>query len=108
MIKGYAHTEANYQLAVNSLKDRYGREEKIIFAHVIALLELMMKKTPLVKGPKYVEQLWSLQSQLLSHIRSLEALNVSGQECQIFLTPIILLQLPQDFRLQWSREGENK
>ena len=30
VIKGYAHTEANYQLAVNSLKDRYGREEKII------------------------------------------------------------------------------
>ena len=96
-IRGYSLTEANYDIAVQALKDRYGKPDKIVFAHVQALLNI--KKTPLLKGPKYVEQLWHLQSELLSHIRSLKALEVTEELCQIFLTPIIFSQLPNDMRL---------
>lgn len=57
------------------------------------------------KGPKYVTQLWSLRDDILTHIRSLEALGVSGKQCEIFLTPIILSRLPNEIRLEWARKG---
>ena len=46
-----------------------------------------------------------LQDELLTHIRSLEALGVSGGEYGLFLTPVTLSRLPSDIRLEWSREG---
>ena len=103
VIRGYAITEANYETALSDLVDRYGRSGKIVFAHVQALL--MLKQKPILKGPKFVESLWQLQTEISSHVRSLENLGVTGDQCEIFLTPIILQQLPQDIRLLWAREA---
>ncbi|XP_068238777.1 uncharacterized protein [Palaemon carinicauda] len=38
VVKGLAHTSANYQVACKLLKERYHKPERIIFAHVQALL----------------------------------------------------------------------
>ena len=46
-----------------------------------------------------------MRDDLLSNIRSLEALGISGEKCEVFLTPIILSRLPNDLRLEWAREG---
>ena len=48
---------------------------------------------------------WKLQDELLAHVRSLEALGVTGDQYGVILTPLILSRLPQDVRLEWAREG---
>ncbi len=85
VVKGLAHTSENYQVACDLLKDRYGKPERIIFAHVQALLCGHVNLNQ--NGTKSVAQLWKLRDEILTHIRSLEALGVSGKQCEVFLTP---------------------
>ena len=52
--------------------------------------------------------LCKLQDELLAHVRSLEALGVTGEQSGVILTPLILSRLPQDVRLEWAREGQGR
>ncbi|XP_068229312.1 LOW QUALITY PROTEIN: uncharacterized protein [Palaemon carinicauda] len=104
VVKGLAHTSANYQVACKLLKERYHKPERIIFAHVQALLNGEVNIN--VSGPKGVAQLWKLRDDILIHIRSLEALGITGKQCEVFLTPIILSRLPSELRLEWARDGD--
>ena len=47
-----------------------------------------------------------LNDDLQSHTRSLAALGIDGTQYGVTLTPLLLSRLPQDVRLEWSREGE--
>lgn len=105
VIKGLALTTANYAVACTMLKERFGRSERIIFAHIQALLGVSVGLSIKPQGPKYVSSLWKLQDDLLTHIRSLKALGVSGDQFGVVLTPVILSRLPHDIRMEWSREG---
>jgi len=104
VVKGLAHTSVNYPVACDLLKERYGKPERIIFAHVQALLDGHVNIN--VSGPKGVAQLWKLRDEILIHIRSLEALGITGKQCEVFLTPIILSRLPSELRLEWARDGD--
>lgn len=104
VVKGLAHTSENYQVACDLLKDRYGKPERIIFAHVQALLCGHVNLNQ--NGTKSVAQLWKLRDEILTHIRSLEALGVSGKQWEVFLTPIIPSRLPNELRLEWARDGD--
>ncbi|XP_066940957.1 uncharacterized protein [Macrobrachium rosenbergii] len=103
VIQGLSQTSANYPIACKMLKERFGRPERIIFAHIQALLGITMP----AKNPSSgnVSSLWKLQDELLTHVRSLEALGVDGNQYGVFMTPVILSRLPPDIRLEWSREG---
>ena len=105
MVNGLAITEANYQVACDLLVNRYGRKERIIFAHIQGLLNLVM---PVQSKVSRVTLLWRLLDEVLTHIRSLESLGIRGSEYGVFLTPVILSRLPQDIRMEWSRDGEGK
>lgn len=93
-IGGLALTAANYGAAIDILKKRYGRPEKLVFLHIQSLLNL--------KEPNLV----ALQDSLLSHIRSLEALDVGGDKYGVILTPLVLSKLPEDVRMEWARTSE--
>ncbi|XP_063851761.1 uncharacterized protein LOC135095052 [Scylla paramamosain] len=84
------------------LKERFGKPERIIFAHIQALLNIDMPVKS--SGSKYIS-LWKMQDQLNSHVRSLEALGVKGDQYGVVLTPVILSRLPQEIRMEWSRDG---
>lgn len=103
VIQGLALSSANYKVACDLLKERFGRPERIIFAHVQGLLNISLP--PRAKGAGQCESLWKLQDQLLCHVRSLEGLGISGDKYGVVLSPIILSKLPQDIRLEWSRES---
>ncbi len=105
-VQGLSHTAVNYKTACDLLEERFGRKERIIFHHVQALLSGSVPVKS--KGSKYVSSLWGLRDEFLSHIRSLEALGVSGKQCETFLTPIILSRLPNDIRLEWARKGAGR
>lgn len=103
VIQGLALSSANYKTACNLLKDRFGRPQKIIFAHVQGLLNVSLP--PRVKGANTCDSLWKLLDQLQCHVRSLEGLGINGDQYGVVLTPVILSRLPQDIRLEWSRES---
>lgn len=104
VVKGLAHTSANYPVACNLLKERYKKPERIIFAHVQELLNGHVNIN--VGGPRGVAQLWKLRDDILVHIHSLETLGVTGKQCEVFLTPIILSRLHSEMRLEWARDGD--
>ena len=99
-IQGLSLTSQHYQSARQILTDRFGRKERIIFTHIQTLLNMpVMNKCS-------VSNLWKLNDDLQAHTRSLEALGICGTQYGVILTPLILSRLPQDVRLEWSREGE--
>ena len=104
-IQGLSPTARHYEIACDLLKERYGRTDKIIFAHIQGLLNL---SPPNPKGRLTVPILWKMQDELLAHVRSLEALGITWDKYGLFLTPVILSRLPQDLRMEWAREGEGK
>jgi len=103
VIQGLPLTEANYIAACTMLKERYGRKERIIFAHIQGLLNLSI----LSQNKLSVKSLWTLQDTIMTHVRSLESLGVNGEEYGLFLTPMILSRLPNEIRMEWARNGAN-
>ena len=102
VIAGLALTAVNYDTACQLLKNRYGRTDRIIFAHISDLLTLEVPKLPTVP------ELWGLYNNLQSHVRSLESLGITGTQYGVILTPLILSRLPDDLRMEWVREGDRK
>ncbi len=103
MLQGLTLTAANFPIACKMLKERFGKPERIIFAHIQALLNIDMPVKS--SGSKYISSLWKMQDQLNSHVRSLEALGVKGDQYGVVLTPVILSRLSQEIRMEWSRDG---
>lgn len=103
VLQGLTLTASNYPIACDMLKERFGKPERIIFAHIQALLNINMPTKS--SGSKYIASLWKMQDQLNTHVRSLEALGVKGGQYGVVLTPVILSRLPQEIRMEWSRDG---
>ena len=66
-ITGLETTDANYQVAIDILKERYGKKQLIINAHYSKLKEMPV-------SPTYYEKLQSTYDNIEKHLRSLEAL----------------------------------
>ena len=100
-ISGLSLNAANYQTAKELLTGRYGRKETIIFTHVQDLLVLGVAQHPTIR------QMWDFYDLLQSHVRSLAALGISGDEYGVILTPLVLSRLPAELRMEWARVGES-
>ena len=94
-------TTSNYKSACDILVERFGRTEKLIFAHVQELLAL---QAPCSQS---VRELWDFYNNIKSHVRSLAALEIDGTSYGVILTPLILSRLTPELRMEWAREGEN-
>ena len=99
-IQGLSLTSAHYASACKILKDRFGRKETIIFSHIQKLLNLS------VPSKCSVSALWKLNDDLQAHTRSLATLGIDGDKYGVILTPLILSHVPQELRLEWSRDGK--
>ncbi|XP_043199674.1 uncharacterized protein LOC122369203 [Amphibalanus amphitrite] len=101
-VAGLSLTSANYQVACDLLSKRFGKPEVIIFNHVQQLLA--------ITGPlsSTSQSLRSLIDNVLIHVRSLSALEVTGDKYGIFLVPMILSKLNPDLRMEWARLGPGK
>lgn len=96
-LEGLALTDANYDSARDILLRRFGRNEKIIVAHIQKLLNISSQ-----------ESMWKIYDQVQVHVRSLANLGVSGEKYGLVLTPMILHRLPASVRLEWARSSEGK
>ena len=99
-IQSVSLTSAHYASACKILKDRFGRKETIIFTHIQKLLNLS------VPSKCSVSALWKLNDDLQAHTRSLATLGIDGDKYGVILTPLILSRVPQELRLEWSRDGK--
>ena len=91
----------NYTVAIDILKKRFGRTERVTFAHIEELLNISVPKQP------RLSVLWVLNEKLQAHVHSLEALGITGEQYGLLLCPVILSRLPPDLRLEWACESEN-
>ena len=111
VIGGLPLTEGNFETALSMLTDRYGRKDLLIQNHISALLSNNLASqcqiSASVSSGKSVALLCQFQDEILSHIRSLEALGIKGTQTEVFLCPIILSRLPQDLRLEWFKLAGN-
>ena len=96
-------TVANYPIALEMIKERFGDEDRIVAAHINALLSVSSPSS--YKGAKYIADLWKKFDELNRNIKCLEALKIDGKQYGRVLTPIILSRLPDDLRLEWSRNA---
>ena len=101
-IEGLTLTEANYESAVDLLKQRYGKPQQIIAAHVDELL-----KIPNCTTDK-PQMLMLVYDQLNVHIRGLAALSVNPEQYGSLLIPMITSKFPGDVQLRIAREMKDE
>ncbi|KAK3892369.1 hypothetical protein Pcinc_003777 [Petrolisthes cinctipes] len=101
MVEGVPHTSTSYRTVIDLLKQRFGKTECIIHSHIQALLALQV---PVDQGKTYITQLWRLRDEVVQHTRSLETQGITGKQCEVLLTPMIMSRLPTELRLMWSRD----
>ena len=99
-VTGFPLTNNNYQQAVTLLREHFGQPNKIINAHMQALLDL----------PKPIYELSSLQvfyDTMENHVRGLESLGRSHESYGDLLVPIVLGMLPCDMRTNLARDHDS-
>ena len=99
LIAGFSLTSANYSHSAALLKDHYGQQQKLITAHMQALLELPNPSNTL-------SSLQSFHDTIERHMQSLVTLGKSIDSYGDLLAPVILNKLPQKTRKNKAR-GHN-
>ncbi|UYV77359.1 hypothetical protein LAZ67_15000683 [Cordylochernes scorpioides] len=98
-VEGFCLSEENYDKAVELLKKRFGKGERLIDVHMNNLLALK----PL-RVTKDVGVFRELYGRILVQIRSLESLGVVVESYGNLLCPLLLKLLPSDLKLELHRE----
>ena len=97
-IQGLTLTSANYDAAVDLLRERYGNKQQIISAHMDQLLKISCCTSD------KAQPLRSLYDKINVHTRGLASLGVSSKEYGSLLIPIIMSKLPNEVRVEVSRK----
>ena len=98
-IAGLALTAANYKVAVDLLKQRFGQRQLIINCD----MENLMKITPLNSSID-IKRVRRLYDNIEENCRGLKALGVTSESYGALLVPVLLQKLPEDIRLEVSRK----
>lgn len=98
VIQGLALTEGNYDTAKDLLKQRYGKPQQIISAHMDELLKLKACSNESSSQLRYV------YDQISVHVRELENLGVKSDQYGSLLIPVIMSKLSPEIRLQIARK----
>ena len=96
-IKGIPVTEACYSTAVDALKERFCKTERVKEEIIKQLLSM----------PGVSDSLAAIRSfadHLTSHIRTLAAMGVQTESFSSLLLPVAKDKLPEAWRLQWARQ----
>lgn len=89
-IQGLSLSEANYAIAKEILKERFGRTQAIISAHMESLLQL-----PVCARDRSLH-LRLVYDKIKINVHGLEALGVRSEQYGSFLIPIIMAKLPSE------------
>ena len=98
-IAGLPLTADNYKVAIDILKDRFGKPQLLISNYMDALLKL-----PSVNSVRETKKLRELFDKIEINIRGLDALGVESQSFGNLLVPIVIEKTPSELRLVVSRK----
>ena len=96
-IAGFPLTNDNYEHSIALLRERFGQPQKIVNAHMQALLSLPNPSNNMTS-------LHSFHDSVENHIRGLTALRQSRDSYGTLLVPIILEKLPVETRRNLARD----
>ena len=96
-IQGLTLSEANYDTAKEILKQRYGRPQQVIAAHMDELLKISSRM-----GEKS-SQLCYVYDKVSIYVRGLENLGVTAEQYGSMLIPVVMSKLPTEIRVQIAR-----
>ncbi|GFX63391.1 uncharacterized protein TNCV_3619941 [Trichonephila clavipes] len=96
-IRGLTLSANNYTIALNIIKERFGRKDLIIDSHMSKLLHL----NPVRKSDDILS-LRKLYSECEIHIRGLQNCRVNPDTYSSLLYPIILKSIPRDLSLEFT------
>ena len=99
-IAGFPLTSANYCQSVDLLKDRFGQPQRIVNAHMHALMNLPNPKNE-------INSLRKFHDAIENHVRGLSALGWTTGSHGALLVPMVLGKLPVDTRKNLAREHAN-
>ena len=103
VIGGLSLTDADYDSAIQILKNRYARPAKIKRAHMSQLINL-----PAVYNEKNITKLQQLHDDIETNFRSLEALGVDHDSYSSIIVPTLLEKIPESIRLAMFRFGADQ
>ena len=98
-IAGLSLTADNYKVAIDILKDRFGKPQLLISNYMDALLKL-----PSVNSVHETKKLRELYDKIKINIRGLNALGVESQSFGNLLVPIVTEEIPSELKLIVSRK----
>ena len=102
-LEGLEICDENYINAVELLKERFGKSQQIISAHLQSLLKLQS-----IQNDK-ISDLRSIYDTMMIHVGGLESLGILSDKYGSLLVPVIISRMPEEIALQVARkasEGE--
>jgi len=97
VISGLSLSSANYVIAIDLLKSRYGDKSVLIRAHIRQLLALDIIQN------SQSDVLKQFLDKILTHTRSLESLGIARDNFDIFLSEIILSRISVKLKMIYSK-----
>ena len=98
VVQGLTLTEANYDSAVELLKERFGNKQTIISSHMD---ELMKLPDSTLHRPSSLRNVYD---KITVHTRGLESLGIDLDHYDTLLIPMIMPKLPNEVRLTMARK----
>ena len=96
-VAGFPLTSANYQQSLDVLRERFGEQQRVINAHMHALMNLPHANNSMTSLRTFCDS-------IENHVRGLTALGQSSESYGALLVPMILGKLPTDVRKNLARE----
>lgn len=100
-IAGLDLSEANYDVALTILQERFGRKEMIIEEHMSRLLHVKP-----VQDVRNLDKLRGLVDEVQTEVRSLAALGVSASTYGVLLLTVLKKAVPADLCLEYYRRHD--
>ena len=96
-LKGIPVTEACYPSAIQTLKSRFCKTERVRDEIIRQLLNMPCMSDNLAAIRSFADH-------LMSHVRTLDAMGVGTETFSSLLLPVAKDKLPESWRLQWARQ----
>ncbi|KAJ8978051.1 hypothetical protein NQ317_015232 [Molorchus minor] len=97
LVESFPPSAENYNIAIDSLVSRFGKEELLVEYYVRELLKLVLTNL------KVKMSLSTLYDKLESQLRSLETLGVTSEKYAAMLFPLVESSLPEELLRVWQR-----
>jgi acyl transferase domain-containing protein len=95
LIKVYKQTAANYPKAVKALQDRFGKPKILKRVYVRELLSMINNNS------REIVKISSVYDRIEAHLKALESLEVTPDQMDVILFPMVESCLPEDILVAW-------